>query len=774
MSSLDRAPSGRSRPPVWLLAGLVLLAAGCDGDSLYSDAEVVGPTRTVASHTVSLSVPDEPAVPLGDSLPVTVSFSADPRSGGITRVGVTALAIHGGGRDTLVLRASRSFASPRTGSGRVSVVLHPIPRESTGVPRELTLEVFAYAVAANGACAAAVEPSPQQLGCATLRGDTVAFGARGFRREVTVVSPHSVAVLVTAPARAERDDTLARVQVDARSTPTSGGIVTLGITGIFRSPAGTPIAVLTDSVRFAAPGVGTANHTFHLTAAEVTRQAGTNGLPDSLSLEVHAFAVHHNGACVASTTSAHQRLPCSTRGTVRVASAPPPSRTSIALVHGRSAALPAGAGRVVDLVVDPRADRAYLSNLEAHQVEVLDLASMSFRPPVRVGSQPAGLALSRGGDTLIVANSGGINISFVPTSTLREDVPRRLEIPRLRLYEVKRDDHTDAFFYSYADRPMYVEQDAAGRLLYTTTTTEAAPVGTIRVAERQNGWPSWEPYLLFHERALRAAEGWVSLANVDSVRILGTRTVVVFDHVPGFPQRAIQGGPAEISVALDELRAQGSDALARDDVRWDIPRAVELSDTSFVAISGDRRTALFGEGVREPGGRLLLWSSDAARLSEIEDVRDLTQNTSDRIQAIDLNFDGSLGAARGERGIYFFGDALRLRGTTSAGVAGGSGIGLVGSGTASGNLAFAGTDRASILVIETTHFRAVGELPIRAPVVGPMEVTPPLAGENGGRACAADPLLGDPECLVARIVAVTADGVVSVDVHARDLRAMLR
>ncbi len=41
------------------------------------------------------------------------------------------------------------------------------------------------------------------------------------------------------------------------------------------------------------------------------------------------------------------------------------------------------------------------------------------------------MSMGLGGDTLIVANSGGINVSFVHTGTLREDLARRLEIPRV-------------------------------------------------------------------------------------------------------------------------------------------------------------------------------------------------------------------------------------------------------------------------------------------------------------------------------------------------------
>src|SRR5690606_24177971 len=91
-------------------------------------------------------------------------------------------------------------------------------------------------------------------------------------------------------------------------------------------------------------------------------------------------------------------------------------------------------------------------------------------------------------DTLMVANSGGTSISFVPTSLLREDAPRRLLTPNDVLWEIV--ESTSSGFLRYAvrklefsDRPQFIGQDRNKVILFST---KPAPTinreGTIRRA----------------------------------------------------------------------------------------------------------------------------------------------------------------------------------------------------------------------------------------------------------------------------------------------------
>jgi hypothetical protein len=154
-------------------------------------------------------------------------------------------------------------------------------------------------------------------------------------------------------------------------------------------------------------------------------------------------------------------------------------------------------------------------------------------------------------------------------------------------------------------------------------------------------------------------------------------------------------------------------------------------------------------------------------LSRVDDISDIVNNTSDRITGIDLNQDGSLGVARGAAATYFFGNDLRLQGLSRSGQPGGAGAALRRGVTGGGNLAFVGTGRNSILVVETTHYTVIGEVPIRDNIVGPLRAAPPVAGQTP---CPADFTQATRDCVVARVYGVTSGGgVVIVDVFGQNI-----
>ena len=69
--------------------------------------------------------------------------------------------------------------------------------------------------------------------------------------------------------------------------------------------------------------------------------------------------------------------------------------------------------------ITPGKDRLYLTNITRNRVEVFNLADSSFKAAVIVGSRPWGITAwprdraGTKGDTLLVANSGGTQISYV-------------------------------------------------------------------------------------------------------------------------------------------------------------------------------------------------------------------------------------------------------------------------------------------------------------------------------------------------------------------------
>jgi hypothetical protein len=121
--------------------------------------------------------------------------------------------------------------------------------------------------------------------------------------------------------------------------------------------------------------------------------------------------------------------------------------------------------------------------------------------------------------------------------------------------------------------------------------------------------------------------------------------------------------------------------------------------------------------------------------------------------------------ARGERAAYFFNSGLRLQGMFSSGLEGGAGGATLRPGISSAStLAFVGTGRNTIQLIETEHYLPRGEVEIRDQIVGPLRSSPPLPEDNQGVAPS------DPRYIVVKLYGVTARGVVLVDVRNQDLR----
>ncbi|MFN7530320.1 MAG: hypothetical protein ACK5T7_04350, partial [Gemmatimonas sp.] len=142
---------------------------------------------------------------------------------------------------------------------------------------------------------------------------------------------------------------------------------------------------------------------------------------------------------------------------------------SVQVVAGYTNPLPGG-GQIADAIYVPRTDRLYLSNIERNWLEVFNLADSTFRAPVGVGSRPWGLAAwprdrdGAMGDTLLVANSGGTNISYVNLNagvTGREVY--RYPLPNIMVYSITstKAEGTDQIItqrtaYDFSDRPQYL------------------------------------------------------------------------------------------------------------------------------------------------------------------------------------------------------------------------------------------------------------------------------------------------------------------------------
>jgi len=260
----------------------------------------------------------------------------------------------------------------------------------------------------------------------------------------------------------------------------------------------------------------------------------------------------------------------------------------------------------------------------------------------------------------------------------------------------------------------------------------------------------------------------------------------IIDHVPGFPNMIIDTASAEAGLeAL--LRGLGSDIVVCSGAL--LNSAVGTRDTTFVAASGDEAWIAFGEGATAEAGRIIMFDgSDTQPIgpgclpdgqsNEVK-ILDLIHNASERVTGLGLNQNGTLGVARGDFAAYYFDRSLRLEGTFSEDInPGGFGAALhpdhntESAGSTAETLSFVGTAEATIKIIDTFHFFARGEVPIRDPIVGPLRPTRPIPGfDNVGLTCP-----GDPRCVVVKLFGVTQsagatrpDGVVIIDVRERDI-----
>ena len=196
-----------------------------------------------------------------------------------------------------------------------------------------------------------------------------------------------------------------------------------------------------------------------------------------------------------------------------------------------------------------------------------------------------------------------------------------------------------------------------------------------------------------------------------------------------------------------------------------------------------------GEGATVEQGRIIMFDGSntqplspsclpVGQSNEVQ-IADLVDNASERVTGLGLNANGTLGVARGDFAAYYFDRALRLEGSYYEDInPGGFGAALhplhdeESGGSDDETLSFVGTAESTIKIIDTFHFFARGEIPIRDPIVGPLRATLPLPGfDNVALTCP-----GDPACVVVKLFGVTQsagsvqpDGVVLIDVRERDI-----
>ena len=415
---------------------------------------------------------------------------------------------------------------------------------------------------------------------------------------------------------------------------------------------------------------------------------------------------------------------------------------TVQVVAGYTNPLPGG-GQIADALYVPRTDRLYLSNIERNWLEVFNVADSTFRAPVGVGSRPWGLAAwprnrdGAMGDTLLVANSGGTNISYVNLNagpTGREVY--RYPLPNIMVYSITsvKSQLTDQVItqrtvYDFSDRPQYLATTCVAApnpgtpcgdvvAVYSTTPTpgQSTPFpnkGTVRWENLNKNSSHF-----FFEQAMGQTQNRSDTLEIERFAAAGVGADSVL--LPARQTIVTPNGSFTYSVVarLDQLA---------------------FRDTTFVRNSGNFRRAVIGEGGPVLGSRALTY--DVTRgfdtstplpvidrgISRPVDVSDFIANTFARVQGVGINFDGELNAVKGDS-TYLFDNTLRLQGILQSRPSGG-GLDFhpLNSGANSTplrtRLAFVASSEPVIDVFDTYCYRRIATVPIRDPIIGPVRAT---------------------------------------------------
>ena len=445
--------------------------------------------------------------------------------------------------------------------------------------------------------------------------------------------------------------------------------------------------------------------------------------------------------------------------------------------YGLTYALPSGS-LGADIAVDTTRTTVYVSNITKNEVEAFTYGTtLSALDAVAVGAQPWGMVIDNSNSILLVANSGGTNISKVSLDSRLEN--GRVKTANEWVFDVTytKDDPSGGFKFKvappidYSDRPQYIAQSASGALYYSTRPTTTAIPGTLRRIDnfldtRAEPRQIWQyGYFL---------KGHYVILNADAVDVIEGQNgipdlIIICDHTPGqelSTSVCAQGGTVEGVVATLQSAPVNGNLVAVKDM--DV-NSLALPDTNFVAAGGDRRRIAFGEGnTPTKAGRVLMvldpngTPADGAIYSAPLEVTDLTDNASDKVFGLDINKNSFNLAVHGVE-TFFADSSLRLQGKFATF---NTGAGIVfhpqntdeNTADSTARVAFVASGDASIQIVDSYSYRLRGRIPIRANLYGPLRAVVPTPAE-----------VGADNSLVLKLFGLTPEGIVVIDVRRGDI-----
>jgi len=585
-------------------------------------------------------------------------------------------------------------------------------------------------------------------------------GRRGFTNVVTV-QIQSVATDVAAPVVAHRIGQ--RVEVDDTIHVRAQDPSAISWIG-FRVDTSN-VLMKFDSVNVAAGNLTDVTRHFTLGLQ------GLSPLPRSIVVRGYACdaAIARNCSFTNSTTLIPSP-PLRSKAAYTPPLAPMALIDTVIVVAGVTRALPFG-GRIADAIFNGNDSSLYLTNPQLGRVEIFQVSDTSFVAAgiPTAGPQPWGIALwpldtlGNYKDTIIVANSGGVELSVIDVRAgvrrlaWRQDLPDyiietyRILTPPLR-EEIR--------VFDVSDRPQYV-----GTVCRVTSGTPNCHADSVFAIYSTLPTASSTPP--FNGRATLRMEKLIDTPD----------TAQLFSHL--FWELA--GDSTLSSDSRDTLRIemrrgrpyneQRVQLTACAGVTIDLAR-FGLGDSTYVRNSGNFTHAIMGEGgnITTAFARVVGYTSKAPLLGRgtasfcatngavdtlgrpivsdsgedhrdlgvtpYIDVSDFISNTGVNIHSVATNFNGGTNLVRADS-IYFLDEGMKLKGTAEAPVgafgmdmnynhaflAGDPGTPIFGGGgNPNDRIAFSARPDGNIDVWDTFFYGLIGGIVVRDPITGPMRV----------------------------------------------------
>lgn len=463
----------------------------------------------------------------------------------------------------------------------------------------------------------------------------------------------------------------------------------------------------------------------------------------------------------------------------------PGRRDTLTLVAGITKPLPLG-GEIADAILHSGmgvGGELYLTNILLDHVEVFDIETSSFVATIPTGSRPWGVALwpentatGAFGDSIVVANSGGTNLSIL-------DLQNRVEIRRHRLpnfivqsVETRIDDASGLLEFEV------VEHDFADRPQFVGMVCRAPGGGGACFADSIIAVYSTAPTdgqgELFNNR------GSVRWENLTACEPPNDCTTVPTDSLQShFFWEHAQASANDEADTLQIIIDRGA-AFPGDTLVWagsgDMVVMADLAfeDTTFVRNSGDFTHVMLGEGGVGDNARAIMYNATSGVNTAVftflfdptpgavcgpcvdatttEDtgvlpgirIRDFIANASTPVRSVGINFNGLTNMVRADT-IYILDETLRPTGEVQVGgvnsgmdlnydhdfdatARGTSPIGPP-TGASDDRLLFAAVETPEIVAHDTFVFGEVARIPIKDPVIGFLRVAKLTQGANAGK-----------------------------------------